>query len=718
MSQATDLLKDIQATDNTLGYRPGKEERKRRAFIWSRYNAMKDDPGRKEAEEEWTDGDKQFRMYAPPKDADDWRANFVLPDAFAAVQADAQEKIDRKSRPLLRAVGDDDGGKTAFGNAIMAWNMNRTGFDYQYFLSKYAAAIRGTSFLWDNWRTDEREVMDPTSVNPDGTLKYEKKTITDFDDDYTEWVENEWIFLDPAGDHISKKRDLIRRQILDIDEFNRIYGLRPDFKNTQLVRPGGELNRTAFFRQERDIADNEVEVLHYYNRSTDRYDVLANNVVVREGYLPTKHKELPLTPIYHYYVPGRFWGFGIPRVIKSQAEERTAVRRLRLDRVKMQTNKMFLVDDRVDIDEEDAVVRPHGFIEVNTGGVPLSQVITPLEYGDIPASSYKEEEAMLEDIRRAHGIDDRIQGVNVGGTATESALLKESSLKRVNLIAQLAEMDSLTRLGKLKWSNIQFFYPDATVEHVIEDNEDREKKIYRTVSAEGQKFEIVKDSGTNQQTLKLNSVEGSASFKLDPKHAKFMEGDWDYIVDAEAFTVLSKPIQQAKITELLTLIASQPAWLNELEAKKSMKRTLEIFDEKPKNWLKGGGKTDQEWKEMAEWENIIMAGGVMLSPTPDAPIAHTEVHLDYTKTAEYQQLSEPLKAILTQHIQGEHDANPATGSFAEAAAAAGGANPTGNPVGAPSQPGGPAITGADLTPSTVTGEASNNPSGGLGAPAA
>ncbi len=717
MSTATDLLKDEVAADAKAGYSPGKKTRKIRAMIWSRYNAMKDDSGRKEAEAEWEDGDKQFRMYTPPKSTEDWRANFVLPDGFAAVQADAQEKIDRKSRPLLRAVGDDDGAKSAYGNSIMNHNMNRTGFDYQYFLAKYSAAIRGTSFLWDNWRTDQREVMDPVDVNEDGTLKYEKKTITDFDDDFTEWVENEWIFLDPAGDHIEKKRDCVRREILDIDEFTRIYGDRPDFKDTDKVKPGGELTRTAYFRQEADIDDREVEVLHYYNRSTDRYDALANNVVVREGYLNTKHKELPVTPIYHYYVPGRFWGFGIPRVIQSQTDERTTLRRMRVDRAKLQTNQMFFVDDRVDLDEEDTVSRPGGFIEINTGGVPLGNVVMPITHPDTPVSSYKEEELMLEDIRRAHGIDDRIQGVNVGGTATEAALLKESSLKRVNLIAQLAEMDALRRVGKIKWSNLQFFSPASTIVRITEDNEDRDRKTYRTITAEGQKFEITEDPATGKKQLKVNPIDGSSSFQLDPKHASFMEGDWDYVVDAEAFTVLSKPIQQAKITELLTLVAGVPSFLAELDAKKSMKRVYEIFDEKPKNWLKGSGRTSEEWRTLAEKENIVMSKGIMLDATEGAPPEHTEVHLDFAKSAEFEKLPEGIKAIFTFHIQGEHDNNPATGSFAEAAAAAGGANPTGNPVGAPAAPGGPAIQSADMTPSTVSGEASNNPDGGLGAPA-
>lgn len=710
MSQATDLLLDDPAsTDAGINYRPGKKERKTRAFVWARYQAMKDDPNRKDAECDWDVADKQFRQYQPPKEPDDWRANFILPDAFAAIQADAQEKIERKSRPLLKGHDDDDSAEADYNNSIMTWNMNRTGFDYQFFLAKYSAGIRGTSFIMDYWRHDERQVMDPVDVDEDGNLKYKKKTIVDFDDDYSEWVENEEIFLDPAGDHIDKKRDMIRREILDIDEFNRIYGARSDFKNCELVRPGGDLTRSAFFRQESDIDDREVEILHYFNRSLDRYDVLANNVMVRMGYLPTKHKELPVTPIYHYKVPGNFWGMGIPKVIQAMTEERTAIRQLRMDRVKMQTNKMFLVDDRVDIDEEDAVVRPHGFIEINTGGVPLSQVIQPLEYSDIPASSYKEEDTILEDIRRATGIDDRIQGVSVGGTATEAALLKESSLKRVNMIAMLAEMDSLIRIGRLKWSNIQFFYPEPLIEKITQSDEDKEKKTYRRISVDGQKFEIQEDAD-GKKSLKVNSIDGTSSFKLDPAHARFMEGDYDTVVDSEAYTPVSKPIKQAKITELLTLVSQNPLWMAQLEPQNSMKRTFQIFEENPKTWMKNSGQTTADQQQKAEWENTVMAQGQMLDPTEGATEEHTLIHLYYTETKAFENAPDAVKMIFTRHIQGEHDANPATGNFAQAAAAAGG-GATGAPVGAPSQPGGPAIPAADLTPSTVTGEASNNPSG-------
>lgn len=683
-----DSLKEVAS------YNPGKKERKARKFVWDRYTAMRDDGERKAAEQEWEDADKQFRMYEPERSIDDWRANLVLPDAFAAVQADAQEKIGRRSRPLLRKVEDSDQSKSDFANAILTYNMDRTNFDYQYFMAKYAAGIRGTSFMVDYWRTEEREVDDLTGVDQEGNLTYTKKTITDFDDDFSEWIPNEFVYVDERADHIDKANDGIILETLDIKEFNRKYNLKKGFSNVDLVRPGGDITRSNFFDMPQDFKPNDVLVIHYYNRELDFYYVLANTVMVRIGPMPTKHKELPMTPVYHYRVPGRFWGMGIPKVIKSLSEERQAIRQLNLDRQKMQLNKMFLVDDRIDIDEEEAVARPHGFIEVQTNGLPVNQTIVPLEYSDVPPSYFRTEEILLEDIRRAHGIDDRIQGVNVGGTATEAAILKESAMKRVNMLAEIAEMDTIKRIGRLKWSNIQFFYPAGKIERLFEKNETRQTVKPRRVSVNGKEFAI--DENNN---LVMSEIDGESVLKLDKKMAKFMEGDFDIMVDAESHQVLSKPIQQAKTTEMVTLLSSNPVLFNELDPTKTVKEYLKNNDFSPRAWMKEGGRTSEDMKQQALMENELMLAGHLLAPTPNATLEHTEEHLNLTQSARYDEAPDTVKQIIDQHIMGEHDANPTTGSIDDALAGA-----AGEAAGEAAAEPGVQIQPADLQPSTVTGE--------------
>lgn len=691
---------------NQQSYNPGKDERKARRLVYERYHYMRNDGLRVAAEQDWEDGDEMFGQTQPSLSDDDWRAHLILPDAFAGIQSQMQETIQRNSRPYLRRVEDSDRGKETFQNAVLTYNLNRTDFDYQYFLAKYSASIRGTAYLMEYYRVDKRKVQDPTGVNANGTLQYTEKEIVDFDDSYTEWVQNEFIFTDPDATHISNARDMVHREVMDIDEFHRVYEFRADCINVDLVKRGGETTTKSFFQMPQDMDGNHVELLHYYNRARDCYYITANNILVRLGPLPSKHKELPVTPIFHYMIPGRMYGMGIPRVIKYLTAERASLRNLNLDRQKMQINKMYLINDQVDFDEDELITRPHGFAEISTNGLSIRDAVLPLEYGDVPASYFKSEEILLEDIRRAHGIDDRIQGVESGGTATAASILRESSQKRINMIAQLAEMDPLKRVGKLKWSNIQFFYPAPRIETITQDDEEREKKVYKTIQVDGQEFTVVKDPETKDNSLQINELEGSTTFKLDKSMARFMEGDTDVVVDIESATVVSKAIQQAKITEMFTAIVAVPTFLAQLDPRKSLTRFLEVNDETAKDWMIGDGISDEQQEQNADWENKVMAAGTPLAGTEDATDVHTKEHLNYTQTAEFQSLPPTVQTLFTRHIMEEHDANPATGSVADLLGGAppGGPDPTGGvPPGQQPSP----QPGVGLTPSTVVGEAPN-----------
>lgn len=688
-------------------YKPkNKKEREARSLVWERYRVMRDDPKRKEQEEQWDLGDKMFLQWSEARESGDWRAHITLPDGFAAVQTHMQETIERRSRPVLKPVESSDFALEMFGNAILNHSMDVTGYDYQDYLAKQAAAIRGTSFVMEYYRIDKREIQDLTGVNEDGSLKYEKKTVTDFEDTYTEFVENEFIFIDPSTADQNSLRDMVYREVMDWKEFQRVYSLRADFMNIDKVPKAGHVDdRVQFFERPKDMEDDEVEILHYYNRAIDAYYVLANNVLIRMTPLPFKHKELPLAIHVHYNVPGQIWGLGIPKVIYSLTEERKSLRNLNLDRAHLNGDKMFLVNDLVDLDEEDARSRPHGLISVNTNGLRLNEVIMPLEYGDTPMSYYRAEEILLEDIRRAHGIDDRLQGNNMGGTATEAAILKEASQRRINLVNLLAEMNTIIRIGKLKWSNIQFFYPAGRVEQIIDANgEHTTKRKYRTIRVEGRSFEVVKNDGTGKTELKVNDIDGQSSFKLNRKMATFLDQEWDVTINAEGRGVLSKPLKQAKTTEMFNMLALNPQLMAVIDPMKATKRYLMINEEDPKAWMRDSGKSVEDWQKLAMHENIVMAAGTPLDPTDGATEEHTMVHLDYMNSSDYEKLEPGIQKIFEYHVFGEHEQNPATGGMGEALGAA--EDPSGESLGGGGVGGGATgaeIPVADMQPSTVAG---------------
>lgn len=704
--------KENQITTTGQYYKPkNKQERQARQQVWDRYRAMRDDTLRKAAEIEWDAADKAFVQWMPDRVSGDWESHIVLPDAFAAVQTHMQETIERKSRPTVVLSQEADMPREMWANAIMTSSMDRTGFDYQEYLAKQCAAIRGTAFVMEYYRLDKRDVQDPTGVNDDGTLKYEKKEIVDFDDTYTEHKDNEFIFLDPAARHQDELRDMVEREIIDWKEFKRIYGKRPDFMNIELVPAAGIISdQVKFFERPKDLTDDDVEILHYYNRSEDSYNVLANNVLIRLGPLPYKHKELPIAIHTHYNVPGRLFGMGIPKVIYSLTEERTTFRRMASNRQRMQIDKMFLVNDLVDLDEEEVRTRPNGFIPVNTNGLSLSQVIEPLEYGDIPPSYYQLEKMILDDIKRAHGITDTLEAVQSGGTATEAAMLQQTAQKRIQMINVISEMDTIVRIGKLKWSNIQFFYPAPRVEVITQGDSTRTKKTYKSIKVEGQQFSIVTDGGSGKKSLAVDEIDGASGFTLNKAYSRFLDGDWETSIQADANASMPKALRQAKITEMFNLLVLNPQLMSVIDPKGSVKRYLEINDEDPKVWMRGNGMTDTDWKRLAWHENLVMAAGQPLPATQDAPTIHTEEHLNYANSPDYEALDDAVKAIFQEHILGEHQNNPDTGNVAGIMPPPGGGAPSAAtgaaallggapPQGGSAQPAAP----ADISPATIGG---------------
>lgn len=642
-------------------YRPSKKKRDIRRKVYQRFYWLRDEPLRSEAEKEWEMADKEYAMPIPEVDPDDWRSHLELPDAFSAIQAQMQETIERKARPSLAATEESDEPTEELANAVMEYNMNNSDFDYQYFLAKLAAAIRGTSFLMEYWRTDRRVIKDPTGMK-DGEIQYQDKEVIDYDDAYTEWVPNEFIYIDEKCDHINKAVDMFRREIINIDEFHRIYGHKKGFYDTQYVVQGGDTGNRSIFELPRDVMSNDVEVLHYYNRSIDAYWCVANNIAIYDGPLPTKHKELPVAVQYQYRRPGRFWGMGIPKVIFMLSEERKAIRRLNLDRQKLQIGGAFLHNSAFDIDDEDSQLTPGRFISVDTNGQPINQAVQQLQFGDVPPSYFRTEEILQEDIKRAHGIDDRVQGVNVGGTATEAALLKESSLKRINLISTASEMDTILRLGRLKWSNIQFFYPVPRFNKILEKNEERDEKVYRQITVQGKKFSIIDDDGG--KSLKMDEIRGSSALRLDKIMAKYLEGSFDISMNSEIYTPPSRALHQTQFTQMLSLLVANPATLSVLDPTKIVTQAAKIINENPDQWLKGEATSVEDMQMLAEQENMIMAAGQPLSPTEDATEEHTMVHLNYTKSVDFQALSPQIKQLFELHIMGEDAANPNTGAGA------------------------------------------------------
>jgi len=632
---------------------PTEEEDKYLQQVYERFKAMRDAQSRQDAQTRWDDGDKAYEAYVASLDEDDYRTNINKPIAFAIIETELQETIDRKPRPKVDPREAGDKNQVHLINATMKYSFDVGDFDYEYQRAKKESKIRGTGWVVEYYREDSRMVNSPKKFtkNEKGEIeeKYTLERKIDFDDCYAEYKPNEVIFTDPSANHIKKARDGILREILDIDEFRRVYEGKRGFENTEDVSFGGDTSWPSFYDRPQDMTDKEVEVLHYYNRSKDQYIVVANGVCIRKGPIPYSHKEIPFIPIYRYKKPNEFYGYGIPWIIRSLVDERNTLSNLRLDYQKMGLQKMFFYDEMIDLDEEDLITRPMGGIPVNPQGKSIDQVIRWIEYGDVKPSTYREEEILLDDIRRATGIDDRVQGLNVGGTATEAAILKESSMKRINACEIMDEMDSLVRLGRLRLSNIRFFYPIPKIQKItMSGDKEIAQKKYRQIRIDGREFSI-----DEKGNLDINNIDGYSFFEINNQTKGLLDLEVDIKVEASTTADIPKSQKQKNITEMFDRLTANPIILNQLNPRSSVQRYIEIMDEASDTWIKKGPSDEVDMQMQAEQENVVMSAGHPIPPTPGADEAHTLVHLTFAKTSIYEQLPPEIQGVFEAHIVGE-----------------------------------------------------------------
>ena len=381
-SGAKKSSKHTSGKGSVFSYRPRtKAHTKTRRRLWDRYQAMQNDMLRKEAEKQWDLGDKMYRLWAPERDQRDWRADIVLPDGFSAVQSHLQETVNLRPRPLIKGVESADAPLEKFSDTVFNFAMDNTEFDQEAFKARSCSAVRGTAFTLEEYRYETRKVKMPKAFK-DGEMTYEDKEIVDYDDVYTRHIDNWSAFFDPGAEDAKYGNDCAYREVVSLDVFKSLYDGKSGFMDVNEVVCAGDVpDNAGFFKRANDVGEDEVELIHYWNRLDDEYSVLANNVLIRTTPLPSTHKELPMDIWTFYPIPGQIYGMGIPFIIHTLVEERRSIRNMTLDRQKMHIAKMFIVNDLFDISEEDLTPRPHGLIRLNTNGLPLNQAVQPLEYG-------------------------------------------------------------------------------------------------------------------------------------------------------------------------------------------------------------------------------------------------------------------------------------------------------------------------------------------------
>lgn len=685
-----------------VDYTPKGIEKDALERTYKRYWGMRDSPSRTRFSLHWDNWEKQWEAYRTPMSEDDWQSNIVPPLTTSIIEAIVAEMVRQRLRPLVVPRGIEDKPRARVMNHTVDYTC-----DIGYFDDELESVFRdslklGTAITQEYMFQLIRDVRFAKAIkqatqNKEAEMDFfDKKRLVEFDDPYMENVKLTEFFVDEMARSFRgpyQARDAIRRYVMHIDSFRQFFqGIWDPYDHAKLVKPGESDGFYEFYQPPNGIShEDHVEVLWYWSKfPDDALVIVANDVVMNMGPNPYNHKQLPFARAVDIKRTHQFYGKGESELLDSIQDELTLNRRMRLDRLHLSLDQMFLLSERVDLDEDELIVRPHGGIRVPD----VERDIKPLAYSDTPRSAYLEEDRLKEDAVRVTGMDDRLQSVDAkAGTATEAAILKESTLKRVNMKLENIKRGFLVEWGQLRVANILQFYTQPKLEAILGEKfsadyqarvtEAKRQGTFRQIN--GQEYEMkypnirIEDKEIRKDKngrLSEKNAKGFTFFEVKPEDIVPVYGSYHVQYEAGAELPISKPLLRQELNNLWDRIG--PLALQGVggySAGKIMDMLVETYGKDPDE-LKVDEESGFEGTRakailLAIDENKRIKAGEQLGPTPFAPPAHTEIHMAEFEEGTYPYGSDEF-IIMTRHIQGETMAQQQRGLRVRGTAGGGG----------------------------------------------
>jgi len=676
-------------------YTPSDDEKKMIQETYSRFDNLKRakrDVAGLNMEDVWDEAEKQLNGENDVVvDDEDERSNLFVPITWSIVDSINAEWIRQHTSGRVAPSEDpEDEPKAALMDIIRQYIEKRNNLELVDMETNSYILAYGNGIQRVYYKEGRRKIKVPTKVNEDGTTEYTEKTISEFDDVCIENVNPRMVFPDDGAKSpdFSDAKDVIFRRIMGFNEFETEFGHLP---NAKFVKRTGDTNTNDYYKKPKDIEDDMVEVLIWENKDRDFFRTVANTVLLEDKPNPYDHKQLTFIGTGDNRRLGQFWWKGEPELIKSLQAEVNTHRSIRLDAQKMSTIKPIFASTSSRLEEEEIVVEP-GKIYYFTGTIPPTEMQMNTDF----SSSFREEDRMREDIAGATGVDQRLEAMSGDVTATESAIKKESTLKR---IAKKVYQKQIMLEQRRGWLMIQLIMQYYTVPKMVKiagadrieefKNKDGSAKEGHTIMEEGgeqdgvyqEKYRKIRadnvDVKVKAQRDKAGELTGVQAVIREKKGYTFfdatpalIEGKYDYIVVPDTAMPITKA-QEIEINQgLYDRLISNPV-INSPDGKMHIpgpngqdnampmpKGMLKLTEDLLKNHNKNSEDyipdetSGDPMLEQAMKENMAMMQGMELGPTPLASPDHTLVHNKFME-ANVDESTPDIQQLFGQHIDGE-----------------------------------------------------------------
>jgi len=678
-------------------YKPSDAEEKSIEHVYDRFRSMRDNPLRQEAVKQWDAGEMAWDQYEKQDEKlEEWQAKYYVPLTTSTVEQILSEMVDQSPQPILLPLSNEDKPRATVMKHVFNFTWETADGDDELENTLKDCLIYGNGFVQEYYWKDRRLIRTLVGMEKGEKgkklPKYNETEIFEYDDCYMENVSPYELYFDEVARTINrgpyKCRDAIRRYIMKLDDFKTFFSgdVWDQFNNVRYVRPGGDTNWYSYYQPPNDVdKSDEVEVLWYWSRSpNDSLRIVANDVLIKDGPNPYKHKQIPFAMTYDVKRPHKFYHKGEPKLLESIQKELNIIRRMITDRNHLDIDKMFLVGRNETFSEDEVISRPHGFIRVDD---PSNY--KPIEYNDMPASVGLTLGEINKDATRVTGVNDRFSIGATPITATDAAIKKEQMMQSIKAKLRRLENGLLIDVGRMRVSNIIQFYSQPKLEQIVGDAGVKE---FADLNLEAQKAGYIQIDGKvykkSYRNIRIEDKalqpdvrgqiqeipqKGYSFFDLKPEYfVPVARGGFQIRFKAGSTMPVSKALMvkqtQDAVTQLMPLatagIGYDPVKLGD--------ELLESLDKDPQDYkLEQPEKDVTQAREellinLASTENEQVTKGAPIPQmgTPYATAAHTKIHLAYMRSPKGKAMPEQAFKLLSKHAMGEITAQEMRGDVA------------------------------------------------------
>jgi hypothetical protein len=395
----------------------------------------------------------------------EWGAELFIPFIYSTIETIIPRMVAKGPRMLV--VPRDE---QAFGNVrnmkiVVDAQCKQIGYEIVLQVIAKDGLIYGIGVGKTRWKYEKRLQVraEPSPLNPSLFVEGQPRDVVAYDDAVAERVDPFDFMWDPNGDDIPTVEYVIHRLWRSPAQVARNVKLgiwRAQENDPECPWTLEDLLNSRARTQRSDVWDQRLSAEGYntqgqrqdglhevweFHDGTQVVSVLDATYPVQAGPNPSGQATIPFQVYRPTVVGGRFIGISEVEPIRHLQYEINTLRSQRRDAATLSLMRTFAYNETA-VDADDLVFGPNMAIPVN--GDPRD-FLFPIPVPELPASSYREEQAIISDIERTSGISDPVTGGDTGAseTATGVQLVQAAATMRIQNKARLLETQIIVPQG-------------------------------------------------------------------------------------------------------------------------------------------------------------------------------------------------------------------------------------------------------------------------------